>query len=428
MARTAKGGRTVVTLLVVTSLALGSVAAGSDTREADYELWRSAVADATNAFAVDMYLRLAEKEEGNLFFSPNSIETALAVAWAGARGATAQQMARVLHLPAEPERVHRGFRELNAAIQRSTNKEGCTVEVANGLWGQEGYGFLREYLELGRASYGAGLREVDFVSATGEARATINAWVEEKTHGKVRNLIPEGALSRLTRLVITNAIYFKGLWQMPFDAKETAEADFHVSAEKRVRVPMMAQKGDFGYASTDGWQILEMPYVDGKVAAVFLLPAEGGTLDDAEATLGEGRLQDWLLNLRTRDVKVFLPRFEIVSQFGLADALSALGMPQAFSPKDADFSGMNGTGGLFISSVLHKAYVKVDEEGTEAAAATGVVVGLTSMPPPPVVFRADRPFVFLIRHRPTGAILFLGRVAEPGAGLRAADETVEGAN
>ncbi|MFW6189002.1 MAG: serpin family protein [Planctomycetota bacterium] len=363
-------------------------------------------------FAADLYGRLAE-EKGNLFFSPYSVSSALTMTWAGARGETADQMAEVLHLGSDREEVHEAFADLTEQVEKACTDEACRLTVANALWGQEGYEFLDGFLRTVRQHYEAGLFNVDYRRRAGAARERINAWVAEQTQDKIQDLIPRGALDRMTRLVLTNAIYFKGKWAEPFDEKETREEDFHLSADESVRVPMMHQTAPFVYAEFDGGKLLDLPYGEGDLSMVVLLPEKVGGLAKLEESLAAGKLKEWMRGARKRRVKVALPRFEVTARFQLNAVLRDMGMEDAFRAGEADFSGMNGRRDLFLSAVLHKAYVEVNEEGTEAAAATGVVVGVTAVQPQPPEFRADRPFVFLIRHRQTGTVLFAGRVADP---------------
>ena len=383
---------------------------------------KQAVEDNT-AFALDLYAQL-KKQEGNLFFSPYSISTALAMTYAGARGNTATQMAEVMHFGLEPEVLHRAFGQLVDDLNKQGEEGGFELSVANALWGQKGYGFLKEFLDLTRDSYGAGLREVDFEGATEAARKTINAWVEKETKEKIKDLIPEGVLDKLTRLVLTNAVYFKADWVHQFEKHATRDRKFWIAAEETIHVPMMHQTNSFGYAAVHGCQLLEMPYKGGRQSMVVLLPTmrDGlgrlGWMAEIEKGLSADKLASWLKQIRYQQVTVILPKFTMTSEFRLDETLKSMGMTDAFSLPPADFSGMNGKNdpveGLFIGAVLHKAFVEVNEEGTEAAAATAVemTLGMSSGPSRPI-FRADHPFLFLIRDNRTGSILFMGRVAEP---------------
>jgi len=391
------------------------------------------IVQGNNKFALELYAKLRARE-GNLFFSPYSISTALAMTYAGARGQTESQMAEVLHFPtvtklvAEPKgglmalpgwerkQFHSAFGRIIKDLNNRGEKGGYELTVANALWGQKGYGFLKTFLKLTEKNYGAGLKEVDFIAATEAARKTINAWVEKKTRNKIKNLIPKGVLNRLTRLVLTNAIYFKGNWASQFKEDRTKDAPFTLAGGQKVDVPMMNQTAEFNYMETEDFQGLELPYVDNELSMIILLPKRGDGLAEFEKTLTLKNLSQWPARLRKRKVIVSVPKFKMTSQFRLAEVLKSMGMTDAFVPDVADFSGMNGKKDLFISAVIHKAYVDVNEEGTEAAAATAVVVGVTSVMPGKIpVFRADHPFLFLIRDNDSGSILFIGRVMNPKA-------------
>jgi len=395
-----------------------------------------AVVQGNNTFALELYARL-RGNEGNLFFSPYSISTALAMTYSGARGTTAGQMARALRLPTEHNKdldgdsqsvpVHRiektvmsdqrlaaAFGKLQKYLKADPKKEGYELSVANALWGQKGYEFREQFIELVKADYEGRLSEVDFAGAAESARKTINAWVEKKTKNKIKELIKPGLLSSMTRLVLTNAIYFKGAWDTPFQEVATRPARFTLSAGKKIDVPMMNQSNKFKYAETETFQALELPYADNELSMVILLPKKTDGLSDFEKKLTAKSLSGWLSRLAKRKVIVSVPKFKMTSQFSMASVLKSMGMTDAFAPREADFSGMNGRKDLFISAVVHKAFVEVNEEGTEAAAATGVAMSVTSMPiDRPPIFRADHPFLFLIRHNQTGSILFVGRVTNP---------------
>jgi serpin B len=371
---------------------------------------QSAVSGNT-AFALDLYQQL-KAAEGNLFFSPYSISVALAMTYAGARGNTATQMAQTLHFTLDQSQPHPAFAELEARLNSVQQKGRVKLGVANSLWPQKKYDFLPEFLALAREYYGVEITPVDYVNATEAARSMINEWVETKTEKKITDLIPPGILDDLTRLVLVNAIYFKGDWSSQFDKRNTSDAPFWVMPGESIIVPMMNQTREMRYARRDGLQILELPYAGDDLSMVVLLPDENDGLDELHAALTAGRLEKWTDDLWEMEVNVFLPKFKTTSAFNLNDELRIMGMPDAFD-NTADFSGMNGTKWLVIAAVLHKAFVDVNEEGTEAAAATAVVMRAKSMPAPPVVFRADHPFLFLIRDNVTRSILFLGRVVNP---------------
>jgi serpin B len=376
------------------------------------------VAKGNTEFALDLYGKLKDDKKGeNIFFSPFSISSALAMTYAGARGNTAKQMADVLHFDLKQKKLHPAFAALTGKLNIKDQK-GIELNIANALWAQEGYKFLDEFVALNNKNYGAGLKDVDFKEATEEARQTINKWVEKQTKKKIKNLFKPGVLGPLTRLVLTNAIYFKGDWVKKFDKRLTKNQNFFVTANKKVRTPMMtftqSSELEFNYTQTENAQILELPYKGDKLSMVILLPKKVDRLSDLEKRLSADSLNKWLSQMREREVKVYLPKFKMTCEFALKRTLEYMGMPDAFVEGKADFSGMNGNRNLFIDAVVHKAFVDVNEEGTEAAAATGVEVAEGISKPPPV-FRADHPFLFLIRDKETDSILFMGRVVNPKA-------------
>jgi serpin B len=321
-------------------------------------------------------------------------------------------MAEVLHFTLPQTQLHKAFGSLEKKLNEAGEEGRYQLSVANALWGQAGYNFLAEFLELTERSYGAGLREVDFVTQAEKVRLIINAWVEEKTQEKIKDLIKPGVLDRLTRLVLTNAIYFKGDWANQFDKKQTRDEPFNLNRHKQVKVPMMHIKDKFKYWADDRLQVLQLPYEGEELSMVILLPVKADGLAEMEKTLTSENLEKWLKGLRKQEVMVSLPKFKMTTDFELSEYLKKMGMPDAFSG-DADFSGMTGDRSLFISNVIHKAFVTVDEEGTEAAAATAVTMRTTSVPAPPKLFRADHPFIFIIKDNRSESILFLGRVMNP---------------
>jgi serpin B len=361
-------------------------------------------------FALRLYRQLA-REEGNVFFSPHSISTALAMTWAGARGATESEMARVLGFDLGQDELHSAFAALAANLERAREESGVQLRTANALWPQQGFEFARPFLDTVRANYDAELRPVDFARATEESRRIINSWVEQKTEDRIRELIKPGVLNSATRLVLTNAIYFKGRWQKTFDEKLTRDLPFTLTAGAKTALPLMWIKDQFQYGEAANLQLLRLAYGKGGLSMVILLPEETGGLPGLERNLERAALKDWLANLRRQEVELLLPRFRVDSQFQLNQALAALGMKEAFTPT-ADFSGMDPQRRLFLSAVIHQAFVEVNEEGTEAAAATGAVMQVTAMPMPPKVFRVDHPFIFMIMG-PNDEILFMGRVEDP---------------
>ena len=416
--------RTVATVAVVSLVLVGVVIAVIQTGpEPIPQAEMKALVEGNNAFALDLYARLRD-QEGNLFFSPYSISTALAMTYAGARGDTEAQMAEVLRFPTDEmrhaqgmvmqmpwpqEKLHPAFKSLIEDLNARQKKGAYELSVANALWGQKGYAWLDEFLKITRDNYGAGLREVDFVGDTEGARKTINDWVEKETKDKIKELVPPGVLDGLTRLVLTNAIYFKGKWALQFKVKATRDAPFTLLDGKKVQVPMMHQSKEFGYMETEGFQALELPYVREELSMIVFLPKKVDGLAELEKSFTADDLAKWLDELHKLKVYVLLPRFKMTSEFRLDKVLKAMGMTDAFGA--ADFSGMDGKEGLFISAVLHKAFVDVNEEGTEAAAATAVPEAMELVEL--LVFRADHPFLFLIRDNRTGSILFMGRLVNP---------------
>ena len=372
-----------------------------------------------SAFACDLYQALRRKP-GNLFYSPHSISLALAMTYAGARSATATQMANTLHFTLSPDSLHPAFNSLDLELARrgegakGKDGKGFRLNIVNAIWGQNGYKFLPAFLDVLAENYGAGLRLLDFGQAPEESRLTINNWVSDQTEGKIKDLIPRGEIGPLTRLVLTNAIYFNAAWRLPFSKDRTADGPFYLLDGSKVTVPMMQQSESLRYAAGPGYQAVELPYDGQQLAMLILLPG-AGQLAAFEGSLNAEQVEAIGRGLAPKQVALTMPRFKYESSFKLNETLRAMGMADAFTPKVADFSGMDGTHDLFIGAVLHKAFVAVDEAGTEAAAATAVVMKLMSSPVSPVQVTVDRPFVFLIRDLETGAILFVGRVVNPGA-------------
>jgi serpin B len=378
--------------------------------------------EGNSAFAFELYQKLVEQLEGqeaNLFYSPYSISLALAMTYAGASGETAQQMADTLQFLLEQASLHPTFNWLDAELAKrgegaqGKDGEGFRLNIVNAIWGQKDYEFLPAFLDVLAENYGAGLRIVDFITETEKSRLAINDWVSKQTEGRIEDLIPPGAIDALTRLVLTNAIYFNAAWEHPFDEKITADGPFYLLDGGQVSVPMMKQTESFGYTEGEGYQAVELPYDGGELSMVVFLP-EAGQFEAFEKTLNAQQVSDIISGLQPTEVALTMPKFEFDSEFSLKDTLAGMGMPIAFS-SSADFSGMTGNRELAISDVVHKAFVAVDEAGTEAAAATAVIVGLTAVPEPTVEVTIDRPFIFLIRDIETGAILFVGRVLNPGA-------------
>lgn len=398
-------------MLAAAALLLAVLPAATPAAAADAET-PFAPAASGNAFGLDLYTSLRADFE-NLFFSPASIAYALAMTGLGARGTTAAEMDRELHLPADDAVVAAGFGKLMGNL--ASNDGAVTVNLANRLYGQRGTPFAPAYLALLERHFGAALEQVDYRRDPEAARGLINGWVEAQTAQKIRDLLGPGTVTPLTELVLVNAVYFLGKWSEPFPKHATADAPFHRERGGDVTTKFMRTVGHFGYAEQDGVQIAALPYRGDSMEMVVILPAAGTSLAQVEKQLDAGRLAAWLAAPAPAQVVVTLPRLHLETSFDLGGALAKLGMPTAFS-RDADFTGMTTDATpLHISNVVHKAYLDVDEEGTEAAAATAVVMERASemMADELKTFRADRPFILAIRHKASGAILFLGRVADP---------------
>ncbi len=377
------------------------------------------VVNGNSTFALDLYQALRGKE-GNLFFSPYSISLALAMTYAGARGETEDQMASALRFTLPQGQLHAALSELATQLAsrgqgaRGKDGEGFRLNIVNALWGQEGYPFLPEFLDLLATYYGASLTLLDFAGDPEAARVTINDWASEQTEGRIEDLVPPGVIDTLTRLVLTNAIYFNAAWALPFEPDMTEDGPFYLLDGGEVTVPFMRETESLAYAEGDGYQAVELYYDGHEMSMVILLPG-AGQFESFEGAMNADQVAAVLERLHRRQVTLALPRFEFESSFSLKEALTALGMPDAFTAA-ADFSGMTGNRELSISEVIHKAFVSVDEAGTEAAAATAVMMTLSSaLPETPVDLTVDRPFLFVIRDVHTGTLLFVGRVVDPTA-------------
>lgn len=367
------------------------------------------------AFALDLYHWLTGKSD-NLFFSPYSISMAMAMTYAGASGATAANMAAALRNTLADDRLHKAFNRLGLDLdQRDKENERLELSIVNALWAQKDCLFLDTFLDLLALNYGAGIHALDFIVNPEQARKVINDWVAQQTHQRIMDLLPPGSLSSLTRLVLTNAMYFKAPWAIPFNPQRTVDGIFTRLDGGTETVPMMNLSpgtGEFGEAARggmfNGYSAVELPYLGNTLSMVLIVP-ESGRFREIESALDAAFLNDILAALEDGPVGVSMPRFEFECEFSLSRALSALGMGDAFT-QTADFSGMTGECELFIGDVFHKAFVSVDEAGTEAAAATAVNMTLTAVG---LQISLDRPFIFLIRENGSGTILFMGRVLNP---------------
>jgi serpin B len=375
----------------------------------------TALAAGNSSFALELYQAL-RGQDGNLFYSPFSISLALAMTFAGARNETERQMAGTLRFTLSQEALHQAFNALDQELASrgagaaGKDGKGFRLNIVNAVWGQRDFRFLASFLDTIAENYGAGIRLLDFIKEPEKSRVTINDWVSEETEERIKDLIPAGAIDALTRMVLTNAIYFNAAWQHPFAKEATAEGLFHLLDGSEVTKQMMTQTESFGHMAGGGYQVVELPYDRDELSMVVVLPDEG-RFEEIEACLDAGFLGAALERVRYGQVRLTMPKWEFESEFGLKDVLAGMGMPVAFSDA-ADFSGMTGNPDLAISEVIHKAFVAVDEAGTEAAAATAVIMRLTAMPGGPVEVTIDRPFVFFIRDIQTGSILFAGRVVK----------------
>lgn len=370
-----------------------------------------------SAFAFDLY-RVLREYDGNLFYSPHSISVALAMTYTGARGETARQIKDVLNYSLPADQLHPAFNVLDLELasrgeaSRGQDSAPVRLNVVNAIWGQKGYPFLPQFLDALAENYGAGMRSVDFISDPETSRTAINDWVADRTEEKIKDLIPEGVIDVLTRLVLSNAIYFNAAWHLPFDEKHTSTDSFHLLSGQRVDVPMMWHDEVFNFARHEASQaqVVELLYKGREISMIIFLPAEG-EFERFESMLTSDLVSEVLKGMSPLRLRLSIPSFELESGFELSQTLAGMGMPDAFQVKVADFSGMTDEDdNLYCSAVVHKAFVKVNERGTEAAAATGVVIATESAVP---TFTANRPFIFLIRDIPTDAILFVGRVMDP---------------
>jgi len=380
----------------------------------------AAVAGEDPVFGAALLAALGAGSDANLAVSPLSIRLALAMTYAGAGGETAAQMADVLGYGLPVGRLHAAFNALDLAIEDRTGtfpgdggeERSIEVSISNALWGQAGFPIGQPFLDTLALHYGAGMRLVDFAAAAEEARETINAWVAGETNDRIPELIPAGALTPATLLVLTNTVYLLADWALPFESEATADGVFTRLDGSTVTVPLMHQLLVADHAAGDGWQAVDLPYAGGELSMLVVVP-DGGRFEDIEGEAA-GLFGEARADLASTDVQLTLPRFEFRTQASLPETLRSLGMVDAFVPGVADFSGISSEGALFISDVVHEVFVSVNEAGTEAAAATAVILG-RGAPAVPVELSVDRPFLFWLYDRPTGAVLFMGRVLDPAA-------------
>lgn len=369
------------------------------------------------AFAFNLYQDI-KSGSGNVFYSPYSLSVALAMTYAGARGITEKQMAQALRFTLPQEKLHYAFNAVDLELAKRGERlkdkggEGFKLHIVNALWGQKNYTFLAKFLDTLSQNYGAGLRILDFKNEPEKSRQVINRWVSNETQGRIEDLIPPGAIDQLTRLVLTNAIYFNAGWEHKFDAKATSDDYFYLLDGSQVKVPMMKQTESFNYYVDNDVQVVELLYEGREMSMLVILP-QREKFSQFESGLNDKRYDEILSGMKLKRLSLSMPRFKYDSSFGLKPVLAKLGMPIAFTD-EADFSGMTGNRELYISDVVHKAFVSVDEKGTEAAAASAVIMGLTSIPvEPPLEVKINSPFIFCIRDIKTGTVLFVGRVVKP---------------
>jgi len=371
----------------------------------------TSLSTAINNFSFDMYKQLGSTVNENVFFSPYSIFVALAMTYEGARGDTAEQMKQVLGFNQNDEVSLCSFGRIYNLLNIDAE---YTLNTANALWTKEEYPFLDDYLQFIDNYYMGKATDVDFTD-TNQALQQINTWVEENTGGKIDDMLSSGDINPATVLILSNAIYFKGLWKTQFDIEHTVDRDFNITSEKIVQVPMMTSIGSekaYNYSETDNMQILELPYKGDAVSLLIILPKQNNT-SSIEQMITADNLTMWIDLMYPKKVDMYIPTFTYETEYNLKEMLIAMGMDIAFS-FNADFSGMNGFGGLFIEKVLHKAFIEVNEEGTEAAAATTVHMLESAVEPgQQTIFDANHPFIYLITHKQTNTILFIGKVVDP---------------
>jgi len=371
----------------------------------------SSLVDSINDFSFNFYKEIQSNEKGNIFFSPYSIFVAFSMAYEGARGNTAIEMQNVLNFLQNDSATLGSFGRIYNLLNQ--NQESYTISTANAFWANKDYSFLKSYLNLLINFYMAEANELDF-SKNVEAANIINSWIEEKTHNKIKDMIEANMLSDLTKLVLTNAIYFKGLWAKPFNPENTYETEFNLNSGQKIDIDMMRSDRDssnFNYTENNDLQILKLYYNANNLSMIIILPKENN-ISIAESFINSNNLTNLNNDFNETEVSVQIPKFKFENKYDLINTMVNMGIRDAFSPGIADFSGMDGTYNLFIGKALHQSFIEVNEEGTEAAAATSIMMELTAMPDLKY-FIADHPFIFLIQHEETGAILFMGRVVDP---------------
>jgi serpin B len=372
------------------------------------------ISENNNTFAFKLYRELHGHTNENMFYSPFSISTALAMTFAGARNETALQISKTMYF-SQGEKFHAGYKQLLKQLDAGTEGK-IKLNIANGLWAQQDFPFLASYFELVKTNYNSELKNVDFIDVAKRetTRKEINSWVEQKTNDKIKNILGKRDLDSMTKLVLVNAIYFYGDWAEPFTKEATRSKDFNLSEEEKIKVPFMNQRNNYNYYEDAKIQAIEIPYKGNKASMVIFLPVKNNGISEFEKSINYQYYQDIITAFQSTEAQLSLPKFQTTSNLNLGTTLSQMGMPLAFS-QGADFSGMTGKRDLWISEVIHQAFIHVDELGTEAAAATAVLMVKSIMKDPikPKIFNADHPFVFLIKENATGSILFMGKIMKP---------------
>lgn len=403
--------RTVFHSLFCISFVFISEAAIAKDRPSDEKV----LVESNWAFSMDLYGKLSTSKD-NILFSPYSISTALAMTYAGARGQTEKQMAKVLHFSLEKKNIHAAFDQTRKRLSDIRQKRAVELGVANALWMQQDHSFTKNYTDLIANNYGGSLNRVDFKKAPEATANIINSWVQKETNNKISDLIQAGTLKPETRLVLTNAIYFKGKWSSPFKKEDTEDDTFWLSSKNKIKVPMMFQENKIQYMENELIKAVVLPYRGNDISMIIILPKKIDGVKEVERLLSAEIFRSWLPLFHIADVMVYLPKFKVTYESHMSKTLISMGMTNAFD-RSADFSGLDGTRALFLSDVIHKAFVDVNEEGTEAAAATAVegMMKSASMPRKerPKEFRADHPFLFLIQERHSGSMLFMGKGNNP---------------
>ena len=374
----------------------------------------TALIEGNNEFAIELYKKTVESSEyanSNVFFSPFSISEALAMTWAGSKNNTETEMADTLHFFGDQNKVHNAFNSLDLYLSGlgNGNNEQFSLKIANAIWGQIGYSFISDFLDTLAINYGAGINLLDFGADPESARQIINDWVEDKTEHKIKDLLPQGSVSNMTRLVLTNAIYFKAEWEHTFDSSSTAEGDFVKSDGSVVTADFMHLTETFNFYRENGLKVIELPYKGGETSMVIFQP-DATSFSDFESSMDATTLDTLISQMNETEVTLSMPKFTFAFSFLLNDYLKNLGINDAFDASKADFSGITQSETLFISKVLHKAFVAVNEKGTEAAASTAVILDGTAEGEN---INLNTPFIFIIRDVTHGSILFMGRITEP---------------